>query len=159
MFFHYSLKRQRYLEHTLALENKTQKLKGLCKTRWVERHECLETFYLYVITCLHAMLEPNMYPDLAHRVNDEDWSWVRETLTKASGLKLSLTNFVSIILLVVLKNSLHPVKGLTSKLQKRNSDIYHAHQMIDFRMPYLFLPKKSQKPSFRGSHGNYSVVQ
>lgn len=52
-------------------------------------------------------------------------------LTKAVGLKTSLTDFRSIISLVVLKKGVDPVKGLSSKLQKRKSHIYQAYGMID----------------------------
>lgn len=133
LFFHLSPKRQRFLEQVLGVyapEQRRHKLKGLCKTRWVERHDCLETLVsllVYVVTCLHAMTEPTMYPDLP----TEDWKWDQETRNKATGLKCALVNFQNIVALVVLQSGLGTVKGLSSKLQKRNSDIYHAYQMID----------------------------
>jgi sialic acid synthase SpsE len=43
------------------------KLKGLCKTRWFERHSCLETFgelYEYVVTSLDAMVNPHVYTEV-----------------------------------------------------------------------------------------------
>ena len=46
--FNNSPKRQRFFEHILdAFESDctTSKLLGLCRTRWVERHTCYETFY------------------------------------------------------------------------------------------------------------------
>ena len=70
-----------------APEKKRQKLKGLCNTHWVE-HDCLETLIsllVYVITCLHAMTEPNLY----RGQSTEDWKWDQETRIKATGLKCS----------------------------------------------------------------------
>ena len=43
-----------------------KKLPGLCKTRWVERHSCLDVFlemYEAVITFLDAIISPSAYPD------------------------------------------------------------------------------------------------
>ena len=80
--------------------------------------------------CRH-MLECH---DRAKSVPDlptEDWKWDQETRDKATGLKCALMNFQNIVALVVLQSGLGTVKGLSSKLQKRNSDIYHAYQMID----------------------------
>lgn len=102
-------------------------MKGLCKARRVERYECLDTvfsLYVYVVTCLNAMLYPEQDVQLADASSHEDWQWDRDTLVKASGLMSSLTNFRNIMALVVLRNGLHPVKGLSSKLQKSDSDIY-----------------------------------
>ncbi len=129
LFFHYSPKRQRYLEFVLKIyapDNKVKKLKGLCKTRWVERHDCLENLvllHMYVVTCLHFMVKPSMYPMLTEPpepttdddsgCNKEDehyenWNWDRDTLVKAEGLKSSLSNGINITALIVLKNGLQP---------------------------------------------------
>ena len=89
-FFHFSPKRQRFFESILDKESEShavKKLKGLCKTRWVERHTCYETFYsLYpnVCLCLEEMLHPSQ--------ENARWNWDRETLVKAQGLLSALTN-------------------------------------------------------------------
>ena len=51
LFFHASQKRQAFIESVVDIvmerqKNKTRqrKLKGLCKTRWVERFEAIENF-------------------------------------------------------------------------------------------------------------------
>jgi len=52
-----------------------EKLKGLCKTRWVERHYCLKTFgelYEHDVTSLDAMVNPHVYPE----VNEHHWNWL-----------------------------------------------------------------------------------
>ena len=61
LFFHHSPKRQRFLELVLDVyisEPHVKKIKGLCKTRWVERHDCLERFYNLYGYILDAMTNP-----------------------------------------------------------------------------------------------------
>ena len=53
-----------------------EKLSGLCKTRWVERHTCLETFLEIVVYCLGAIVNIAEYPELAQTV---EWSSDAET--------------------------------------------------------------------------------
>jgi len=136
-FFNFSPKRQRYLEFILkryAPENKIAKLKGLCRTRWVERHDCLESLvslYKYIATCLHSMVSPHLY-SLSEEPENNDWNWDRETLIKAEGLRCSLANGTNIAALVILKNGLQSVKSLSVKLQRRDSDISEAYSYIDF---------------------------
>ena len=67
------------------------KVPRLCKTRWIERHTCLEVFlelYVALITFLDAIVSPGDYPDLA---TDDvgSWNWDRDTKVKAAGLKAS----------------------------------------------------------------------
>ena len=50
---------------------------------------------------------------------------------KAAGLKCALMNFQNIVALGVLQSGLGTVKRLSSKLEKRNLDIYHTYNMID----------------------------
>ena len=64
LFFHNSPKRQRYFEFIIkeyAPDTiRRQKLIGLSRTRWMERHECLEMIsYMleYVIACLAEIAE------------------------------------------------------------------------------------------------------
>ena len=61
-FFHCSPKRQEAFEKWIMdicpSEEKRRKLKQLCKTRWVERHEALEVFidlFLPLVSCLEEM--------------------------------------------------------------------------------------------------------
>ena len=80
-FFHFSPKRQRFFESILDKESEShavKKLKGMCKTRWVERHTCYETFYSLcpnVCLCLEEMLHPSQ--------ENARWNRDRETLVKA----------------------------------------------------------------------------
>ena len=119
--FHFSPKRQRFFESILDKESEShavKKIKGLCKTRWVERHTCYETFYsLYpnVCLCLQEMLHSPQ--------ENARWNWDSETLVKAQGLLSTLTTFQHIIPFVIAKNTLHTVKGIAAKLQKNGRDI------------------------------------
>ena len=84
--FLFSPKRQRFVEQVLEMCGSTfrkEKLKGLRKTRWVERHECYETFYeLYEYVCIssEAIDDHESHP---HVYSSLSFTWDRETKTKA----------------------------------------------------------------------------
>lgn len=124
LFYHYSPKRQRFLEQVLgkcSCTSRKAKLKGLCKTSWVERHECYETFYQfyeYVCISLEAIVDKDSHP---HVYSSLSFTWDRETTIKAQGLLASLKTFEWIITFLIAKNSLETVKPIAAKLQKRGS--------------------------------------
>ena len=70
LFLINSPKRQQLFELTLKEylpENSHGKLPGLCKTRWVKRHTCLDLFlemYELLVTFLDADISPHEYPNL-----------------------------------------------------------------------------------------------
>ena len=70
LFLNNSPKQQQLFELTLKEylpEDSHSKLPGLCKTRWVERHTCLDLFlemYELLVTFLDADISPNEYPNL-----------------------------------------------------------------------------------------------
>ena len=70
LFLINSPKRQQLFELTLKEylpENSHGKLPGLCKTRWVKRHTCLDLFlemYELLVTFLDAVISPHEYPNL-----------------------------------------------------------------------------------------------
>ncbi|XP_021375337.1 52 kDa repressor of the inhibitor of the protein kinase-like [Mizuhopecten yessoensis] len=135
LFFDLSPKRQRFLERILdnmAPTTRKKKLVGLCKTRWVERHTCFDTFYDmygYLCECLEAILDPSGYPDIYM----DTWTGSRdqETRTKAQALLASMCSSQTIIAFLVTKNALENVRPIASKLQKRDLDIHQAYGMID----------------------------
>ena len=118
LFFHNSSKRQRFLEMVLNVyisEPHVKKIKGLCKTRWVEKHDCLERFcnlYGYIFACLNAMTNPTEYPNL-HKADVplDDWSWDTATRIKAEGLKQSLATSKNIVSLIVLPGFLRVLES------------------------------------------------
>ena len=133
LFFHYSPKRQAFFERVLeecCQDVKLEKLKGLCRTRWVERHEAYENFkelFPAVIMTMDMICHPHMYnnPSL------NDWAWDRETKDKANGIASCLKRFENIASFVVQKSALYPFKGIAAKLQRRELDVYEAYQRID----------------------------
>lgn len=133
MFFHYSPKRQRFFEQVLAAlecESTKKKLLGLCKTRWVERHSCYDTFHeLFIEThyCLDAIVNPGMHDDV---YSGEVWSWDAESRTKAQGLLTTIESFAFIVTFLIAKNCLESVKPVAKLLQSSDLDCYEAHGII-----------------------------
>ena len=70
LFLNNSPKRRQLFGLTLKEylpENSHSKLPGLCKTRWVERHTCLDLFlemYELLVTFLDAVISPHECPNL-----------------------------------------------------------------------------------------------
>ena len=136
-FIHNSPKRQRFLELVLNVyisEPHVKKIKGLCKTRWVERHDCLEIFcnlYGYTFACLEAMTNLTGYSNL-HKADAplDDRCWDTSTRIKAEGLKQSLATSKNIVSLIVLLHGLDSLKGVCIKFQKHDADIVTAQWRI-----------------------------
>ena len=135
LFLNNSPKRQKLFELALKEylpDNSHSKLPGLCKTRWVERHSCLDVFlemYELLVTFLDAVISPHEYPNL--KSSTGSWIWDKDTITKAQGLKASLLSFQTVVVFITTKNILDEVKALASKLQKRDQDIFEAYMMVD----------------------------
>ncbi len=78
LFFDSSPKRQRLLERVLDVhgsDSKVTKLKGLCKTRWAERHTCYGTFselYEYIIVACEAILDPGNHEEVYQKEPEGD---------------------------------------------------------------------------------------
>ena len=76
-FFHNSPKRQYFFEKVSAsqcLWQKKQKMKGLSKTRWAERHECYESYfdmYESIALTFEAILNPDDYTSLFAETGDD----------------------------------------------------------------------------------------
>ena len=102
-------------------ENSHSKLPGLWKTRWVERHTCLDVFlemYELLVTglsrCCYSPPPPPPPRDL--KSSTGSWNWAKDTITKAQGLKASLMSFQTLVVFITTKNILDEVKALASKL-------------------------------------------
>lgn len=104
---------------------KKKHLSGLCKTRWVERHNCFETF-LELYNCLKGICLPHLHPELAlvtpSDPESEKWDWDKDTKITAQGLHAMIRRPEFIMAFVEVKNCLHLLKGMTVKLQKRDND-------------------------------------
>ena len=96
----------------------------------MERHEAYEKFMALIpaaVMTADVIVHPHLYETLSF----EDWSWDKDTKEKANGLASSARRFENIVSFVVQKNSLHPLKGIAAKLQKRDLDIYETYQRVD----------------------------
>lgn len=87
--------------------------------------------YEPLITFLDAILFPHEYPDLEATDNEGNWNWDKDTQIKAQGLKASLSSFQTISTFIITKNIMDEVKSLSSKLQKRDQDVFEALKMVN----------------------------
>ena len=89
--FKYSPKRQRLLDKAIdSCDSLThsKKLKDACRARWVERIDSYSVFLEllpFVLMSLQAIVHPGLHEQLG-----TDWSWDRETVTKANGFLFQL---------------------------------------------------------------------
>ena len=144
-FYRNSPKRNQYFElfvtyHSKNLnisDSKRQKIIGLSRTRWVERHRAYESYFLLYeanIAVLESIVHPDQYEEfLAHleETYGKKWTWDSETKVKAQGLFTASRKFGHIAAFSVALNALEPIKPLVTKLQKRNQDIFQGYHMID----------------------------
>ena len=82
-----------------------RKLKELCRTRWVQRHDAFEVFLDFLpatIDAIENILENESRPD---------------SLTDANGILSAITSFPFIITLVIALRCLAYIKSLSIVLQ------------------------------------------
>ena len=77
-------------------------------------------------TCLDAKANPHVCLE----VNEGRWNWDSDTKTTAQGLKSSLQSFEVIVGFIVLNISLDYLKGLSAKLQRRDTDVFDAYTIL-----------------------------
>ena len=95
------------------------KLKELCRTHWVERHDAFEVFvHLYkpLITCLGTI------------ASSPAADWNRQTCQDANSLLHSLLRFPLLVALMLMREVLLMTKGLSIKLQGTYVDSVRAHK-------------------------------
>lgn len=123
-FLKYSPKRQRALEtwiDDLFPEEKWKKVKEICRTRGVERHEAFEVFsdlFLPIVCCLEKI----------SLSSSNDWN--SDTRSDSHSFLLALSQFPFIMTLIATQNVLAYTKGLSVKLQGQYVDIAHAYREI-----------------------------
>lgn len=118
-FFNFSPKRQSVLEkkiEELCPESKVFKLKDLCRTRWVERLDALDT--------IQALIEP-VVQTLDEIRNDKMFH--PDTTTKANGLFHAISHSDFIMAMIICKELLSYTRGLTTKLQGKNMELPQAY--------------------------------
>ena len=124
-FFDSHPKRQLALEKAIDKtepEAKRKKLGDLCRTRWVQRLDALQTFqkmHLSVVTCMESICE------------EGPGKWSTDSLRDVSGLLLAITASEFISALVVTNKCLGYLRALTSSLQAEAKDVVQAVGDID----------------------------
>jgi len=132
-FFNYSPKRQRCLEKVISADqpdSQRTKIRDLCRTRWVERHEAYETFALLlpsIVKTFEVILDEQQHKQYS---TETPWNWDRETLQKANGFYHTCCSFQFLIALIVTMKTLAVIKPISIKLQKKSNDIVKAYCMI-----------------------------
>lgn len=129
-FFNQSPKRQALLEKVIARElpeSKKTKIKDLCRTRWVYRHEAYETF-LQLFPAIKKALE---VISLRTREFGDDWMWDAESTTMARGLLHTFQSSMFLVAFYVVMKVMAVIKGVTIKLQARALDVLKAYTMVD----------------------------
>ena len=124
-FFAAHPKRQRALEEAIFScqpSSTAQKLKDMCRTRWVQRIDAIETF-----RCLHQSVVACM----EGICNDGPRLWSSDSLTDARGLQLALASTEFICAVVITNSCLKYLQALTSNLQAEAQDIVSAVAEIE----------------------------
>ncbi|XP_074658629.1 52 kDa repressor of the inhibitor of the protein kinase-like [Tubulanus polymorphus] len=121
-FFDNSPKRTDYLENVIkeVCPSTKQRLKQMCRTRFVERHDAFEVFV-------------ELYPAIERCFSDMSTSqnFNRETTSDATTLLAAITQFQFIVTLITVKNCMGYTKGLSKKLRGRSEDILSAYNSIE----------------------------
>ena len=116
-------KRQRLLENFIkTLPNRATaiKLKDACRTRWIESIDSFVVFLELlpsVTSILEAMADPERSGDIG-----QGWAWNADTVTKAHGYLAQLQSPSFLICFKILLQVFTCLRGLTTKLQKEESD-------------------------------------
>ncbi|XP_062519282.1 uncharacterized protein LOC134194370 [Corticium candelabrum] len=109
LFFHNCRKRQRFLEHVISCQcpaTKKTKINGLCKTRWPSNCD-------------------KLYPD------GSNWKWDSETRTAANGLRYTFVGFEHIVVFILVKQLLEPIRPIAECLQARLQELYFGFKKVD----------------------------
>ena len=125
-FFNNSPKRQlaleRWIDELFSHHEKRKKVKDMCRTRWVERHEAFEVFldmFMPITCCLEEI------------ANSSPADWNSETRSDAQSFFLTIFRFLFVVALVLTEKVLSYIKGLSVKLQGRYVDVVRAHNTIE----------------------------
>ena len=124
-FFNNSPKRQMALEKwidELFTDEKRKKIKEMCRTRWIERHEAFESFvdlFMPIVCCLEEI------------ANSSPAQWNAETRSDAQSLFLTLFRFSLVAALVTTQKILSYIRGLSVKLQGLYVDAIRAQREIE----------------------------
>ena len=116
-FFNNSHKRQMFLELIIDKQTKRVKIKDLCRTRWVYRHEAYECFFELFRYLFAAMVAITTRDPTYGNMN-----WDPKTMVAANGLLKMYSTFAFIYSFTVTMNCMSIIKPISVKL--------HTEQMI-----------------------------
>ena len=115
-FFEFSPAKQKTLEEIIAgheeFSSQKQKLKELCRTRWVERHDALDRLIDFLPAVVDALASYAKLPNTR-----------TPGMADASSLLHSICNFQFIVCLIIVRECLSLMQGLTRSLQERKLDV------------------------------------
>ena len=129
-FFAFSPKRQAMFESVIEKSNtviSAQKLKDVCRTRWIERIEAYETFFSLfpsLIMVLQAMVCSSAHGQFG------EWNWDSETTSRAQGFLHSITSSSFLVASSIVMDILSQLRVVTVKLQGRCTDIMNAYSLV-----------------------------
>ena len=134
LFFKNSPKRQRFLEHIINCtcpETRKKKINGLCKTRWVERHNTFSTIlelYTFLVKTWDEICIPS---DDEQIYKDGNWNWDADSRSTANGLRRTFTSFDHIVAFTLSKEILEPMRPIAESLQGRLQEVYFGFKKDD----------------------------
>ena len=117
------LKGKLFFEKVVNKQATTVKVKDLCRTRWIYRHEAYENFFLlfkFLITTMEAIVSRD-YGEM---------NWDNNALVAANGLLKMYNSFSFIVSFVITMNIMGIIKPISIKLQNRNNDIVKAYSQV-----------------------------
>ena len=109
------------MDRYIFQDERRRKLKEMCRTRWVERHEAFQVFsdlFLPTVSCLEEIVNSSA-------------EWNRDTRSDAQSLLLAMSQFSFVVALVATQSVLAYTKGLSVKLQGPYVDVARAHREIE----------------------------
>ena len=127
-FFDNSPKRHEVFDGFIPEGENKRKLKELCLTRWVERHDAFEVFILLYKPLVHCLDNLSTAP-----VGE----WNRETRNDACLLLTSLLRFPLIVALMLTRAVLLMTEAPSIKLQGTYMDIVRAHEEVELVKQHL----------------------
>lgn len=142
-FFEFSPKKQNSLEKAidnLIPDNNKRKLKELCRTRWVERHDAFEIFINFLPAIIDTL---------------ETYAKLPNTRTPgaadASSLLNSICTFDFLVCLTVVHKCLGFMRGLSKSLQERRLDVVKALKNVSLVKSSI----QECRDSIDDSHGDW----
>ena len=149
--FNTSPKRENLLIHIVERkrfsEEREKVLVGVCRIRWLERDVSDKRFYLALPFIAEVFEVINgMHTELDEFEEIYTKGWDPKSKVEATQFLNSLTKFEFAIGMIVLYRLLHPVSGITQKLQGRTIDVLmHTKMSIHVLKIFNFCEKMLTK--------------